>query len=243
MTPPSKVTDDPFIDEDRKPPSKSVPIGDKKTHEQTLIPVTTKMIKSDVSEDNQFVLKDGRSLYLVKVVGAVVHYHEYWNNDVIGIEDGSGKIRVVLAHCQNLECSGVKELYRKCAINTYVRVIGMVKDDFNLRTIVASDVRPVSTGNELTYHSLEVAYSADKVISRQMEEKLDEELMAVDLNHVICKYHSAIDKKRKAIRLIDVHNANDDDDLNDTELNSLITEHMKILQTKNRKVNNRIPYY
>jgi hypothetical protein len=32
------VTDDPFIDDDRKPPSKSVPIGDKKTHEQTLIP-------------------------------------------------------------------------------------------------------------------------------------------------------------------------------------------------------------
>jgi hypothetical protein len=67
-TPPSKVTDDPFIDNDRKPPSKSVPIGDKKTHEQTLIPVTTKMINSAVSEDNQFVLKDGRSLHLVKVL-------------------------------------------------------------------------------------------------------------------------------------------------------------------------------
>jgi hypothetical protein len=186
------VTDDPFIDDNRKPPSKSVPIGDKKTHEQTLIPVTTKMINSAVSEDNQFVLKDGRPLHLVKVVGAVVHYHEYWNNDVIGIEDGTGKIRVVLARCQNLECSGVKELYRKCAINTYVRVIGMVKDDFNLRTIVVSDVWPVNTGNELTYHLLEVAYSADKVMTRQMEEKLDAELMAVDLNHVICEYHSAI---------------------------------------------------
>jgi len=51
--------------------------------------------------------------------------------------------------------------------------------------------------------------------------------MAVDLNHIICEYHSAIDKKRKAIRLIDVHNDNDDNDLNDTELNSLITERMK----------------
>ena len=102
----------------------------------------------------------------------------------------------------------------------------MVKDDFNLRMIVASDVRWVSTGNELMYHLLEVAYSADKVMTRQMEEKLDAELIAVDLNHIICKYHSAIDKKWKAIRLIDVHNANDDDNLNNTELNSLITEHM-----------------
>jgi hypothetical protein len=58
------------------------------------------MINSAVSEDNQFVLKDGRPLHLVKVVGAIVHYHEYWNNDVIGIEDGTGKIRVVLARCQ-----------------------------------------------------------------------------------------------------------------------------------------------
>ena len=109
-TPPTKVTDDPFIDDNRKPPSKSVPIGDKKTHEQMHIPVTTKMINSAVSEGNQFILKDGRPLHLVKVVGAIVHCHEYWNNDVIGIEDGTRKIRVVLAHCQNLECSGVREL-------------------------------------------------------------------------------------------------------------------------------------
>jgi len=183
MIPPTKVTDDPFIDDDRKPPSKSVPIEDKKIHEQTLIPVTTKMIHSAVSEDNQFVLKDGRPLHLVKVVGVIVHYHEYWKNNVIGIEDGTGKIQVVLARCRNLEFNGVKELYHKCAINTYVRVIGMVKHDFNLRTIVASDVRP--------------------------------------------EYHSAIDKKQKAICLIDVHNANDDDNLDDNELNSLITEHLK----------------
>ncbi len=69
--------------------------------------------------------------------------------------------------------------------------------------------------------------SADKVMTRQMEEKLDAELMAVDLNHIICEYHSAIDKKQKAKRLIDVHNANDNDDLNDTDLDSLITEHKK----------------
>ena len=71
----------------------------------------------------------------------------------------------------------------------------MVKDVFNLRTIVASDIWPVSTGNEFTYHLLEVAYSADKVMTRQMEKKLDAELMAVDLNHIICEYHSAIDMK------------------------------------------------
>ncbi len=51
--PPTKVTDDPFIDE-RKSLSKSVRIGDTKTHDKTLIPVTTKMIHSAVSESNHF---------------------------------------------------------------------------------------------------------------------------------------------------------------------------------------------
>jgi hypothetical protein len=53
---PTKVVDDPFID-DRKPPSKSVLIGDTKTHDKTLIPVTTQMIHSAVSESNQFFFK------------------------------------------------------------------------------------------------------------------------------------------------------------------------------------------
>ena len=75
----------------------------------------------------------------------------------------------------------------------------MVEDDFDIREIIASDVRPVSSGNEITYHLLEVAYSADKVMGKKMEEKMDEELRAVDLDQIICKNQLAIDKKQKAI--------------------------------------------
>ena len=65
-TPTTKVTDDPFID-DRKPSvTLLVRIGDTKTYDKTLIPVTTKMIHSAVSENNHFFLKDGRQLHLVK---------------------------------------------------------------------------------------------------------------------------------------------------------------------------------
>ncbi len=52
-TPSTKVMDDPFIDE-RKSQCKLVCIGDTKTHDKTLIPVTTKMIHSAVSESNLF---------------------------------------------------------------------------------------------------------------------------------------------------------------------------------------------
>ena len=102
---------------------------------------------------------------------------------------------MVLPRPQCLECSGAVELHRKCTINSYVRVIGMVADDFNIRTIIPSDVWPVSSGNEITYHMLEVAYPADKVMKKQIEEKLDAELMAVDLDQIIREYQSTIDKK------------------------------------------------
>ncbi len=89
------------------------------------------------------------------------------------IKDGTGRMRVVLPHPSCTECSGAVELCSKCTINSYVRVIGMVADDFNIRTIIASDVWPVSSGNKITYHLLEVVYSADKVMKKQMEEKFD----------------------------------------------------------------------
>jgi hypothetical protein len=210
-TPPTKVTDDPFID-DRKPSGTLlVRIGDTKTHDKTLIPVTTKMIHSAVSESNHFFLKDGRQLHLVKVVGALLHFHKFRDNFVMEIEDGTGRMRVVLPCPSCTECSGAVELRRKCTINSYVRVIGMVADDFNIRTIIASDVRPVSSGNEITYHLLEVAYSADKVMKKQMEEKFDAELMAVDLNQIVRDYQSTIKKKRKAERAIDFDDDDDDD--------------------------------
>ena len=67
---PTKVNDDPFID-NRKLSSIQDPRGDKLANSNTLIPVTTKMLKSAVSTCNNFFLKNGRPLHLVKVVGAV----------------------------------------------------------------------------------------------------------------------------------------------------------------------------
>ncbi len=103
---------------------------------------------------------------------------------------------MVLPRPQCLECSGAVELRQKCTINSYIRVIGMVADDFNIRTIIASDVWPVSSGNEITYHMLEVVYSTDNtVMKKQTEEKFDAELMAVDLDQIVREYQSTINKK------------------------------------------------
>ena len=53
-------------------------------------------------------------------------------------------------------------LIEECNSNCYICVIGEVEDYYGVRKIIAFDVWPVSTGNEVTYHFLEVAYSFEK---------------------------------------------------------------------------------
>ena len=62
------VDDKPFIDK-RKPLSKTVERGVLNNGEHTLIPVTARMIHSAVWDSKRFVLKDGRPLHMVKLVG------------------------------------------------------------------------------------------------------------------------------------------------------------------------------
>ena len=44
----------------------------------------------------------------------------------------------------------------------YIRVIGQVREFEGILQIVANDVHQSSTGNELTYHLLEVVHSYEK---------------------------------------------------------------------------------
>ena len=224
IIPPTIVNDDPFID-DRNPSSISVPIGDKLSNSTMLIPVTTKMLKSAVSICNKFVLKDGHLLHLVKVVGAVWFYHEYMNNVTMDLEDGIGQIWVVIL-CPYKECSLALALHPKCNDNGYVRVIGTVKDEFGIREIIELDVRPVSSGNEITYHLFEVAYSFDKF----MEKKMDEESKAIDLDQIIREEKLAIDTNQEATAAIAF---DEDDDLNAVDLNTFTSKHMEDIANEN----------
>ena len=68
------INDEPFIDE-RKPSSTSAVKGVLNNGEHTLIPVTAKMIYSAVWNGERFILKDGRPLHMVKLVGAIRNFH------------------------------------------------------------------------------------------------------------------------------------------------------------------------
>ena len=164
------VDDKPFIDE-RKPSSTTVERGVLNNGEHTLIPVTARMIHSAVWDSKRFVLKDGRPLHMVKLVGAVRNFCEKLKHIQIDVEDGTGLMRVILWRKEK-ECTAQRQMIYECNSTRYIRVIGEVEDYYGVHEIIAFDVRPVSSGNEVTHHLLEVAYSFDKALEYAEDEMM-----------------------------------------------------------------------
>jgi hypothetical protein len=54
----------------------------------------------------------------------------------------------------------------------YICVIGEVEDYYDVHEIIAFDVWPVRSGNEVTHHFLEVAYSFEKMLEYAEDEML-----------------------------------------------------------------------
>jgi replication factor A2 len=113
---------------------------------------------------------------MVKLVGAIRNFRVNIKHVQINVEDGTGLVRVILWRKEK-ECTAQGRLIDECNSNHYIRVIGEVKDYYGVHKIIAFNVRPVSSGNELTHHFLEVAYSFDK----RLEYAEDEMLRAVPL--------------------------------------------------------------
>jgi aspartyl/asparaginyl-tRNA synthetase len=113
---------------------------------------------------------------MVKLVGAVRNFRGDNKHAQIDVEDDTGLVQVILWRNKR-ECTAQHCLLDKCNSNCYVRVIGEVKDYYGVHEIIAFNVRPVSYGNEVTHHFLEVAYSFEK----RLEYAENEMLRAVPL--------------------------------------------------------------
>jgi replication factor A2 len=114
------------------------------------------------SGDGSLLLDDGRALHTVKIVGAVRGVEDTSTNIVYTIEDGTGVLEVKQWLDDN-ESSVLRQMREETARdNIYIKVVGQIKDYDGKKIVVANSVRPLSTGNELTHHFLEVMYSAEK---------------------------------------------------------------------------------
>jgi hypothetical protein len=169
------VDDKPFIDE-RKPSSTTVAKGVLNNGEHTLIPVTAKMIHSAIWDSERFVLNDSQTLHMVKLIGAVKNFCMNIKYVQIDMEDGTGLVQVILWR-EEKECMAQRPMIHECNSNRYICVIEEFEDYYGVHEIIAFDVRPVSSGNEVAHHFLEVAYSLEK----SLEYAEDEMLRAVPL--------------------------------------------------------------
>jgi hypothetical protein len=163
------VDDEPFVNK-RKPLNTTAVKGVLNNGEHTLIPVTAKMIHSAIYDCERFVLKDRQPLHMVKLVGAIRNFHVNKKHVQIDLEDGTGLVRVILWRKQN-KCIAQHCLIDECSSNYYIHVIGEVENYYGVHEITAFDVRPVSSGNKVTHHFLEVAYSFEKR-SEYVEDKM-----------------------------------------------------------------------
>jgi len=144
--------------------------GEKKSRrsydEQTLIPVTILMAmkaQTDISGgDGTLVLEDGRPLNMVKIIGAVRSVDSLSTNVQYTIEDGTGCIDVKQWMDDNDSAESTEMKKETIHDNIYIKVIGIIKEYDGKKMVVASSVRRLLSGNQLTHHLLEVMYSAEK---------------------------------------------------------------------------------
>lgn len=123
----------------------------------------------DGGGDSSITLNDGRPIHMVKLVAAVRSVEERSTNMFIDIEDGTGFAQVKVWINEGEDCSAISNFRQQCTDHTYIRIIGQVKEYDGARQIIASDVRPLTSGNELTYHFLEVAHSFEKSSKMQQQ--------------------------------------------------------------------------
>jgi len=137
--------------------------------EQTLIPVTVRMILTATSNSNNMdggtgslVLADGRELYQIKLVGAVRSFDVQSTNVNFEIEDATGLVEAKMWVDDNTDCTAVQQIRDQvCKDHQYVKIVGQVKDYGGKLNVVAYSVRPLSSGNEITHHMLEVVHSGE----------------------------------------------------------------------------------
>eukprot|EP00804_Cyclotella_cryptica_P016406 CCRYP_004653-RA/>CCRYP_004653-RA protein AED:0.05 eAED:0.05 QI:199/1/1/1/1/1/2/707/243 len=150
---------------------------------QTLIPVTIKMILDAMSSPSgdgasgDLVLADERPIHMIKLVCAIRTSEARSTNTFLDVEDGTGIFQVKVFSSGrddgsgDADCSAMQQMRMEaCQDNQYVRIIGQVREFDGTRQIIANDVRVLSSGDELSYHYLEVAHSYEKHLKRKQQQ-------------------------------------------------------------------------
>ncbi len=97
------------------------------------------MIHSAIWVSKRFVLKDGRPLHVVKLVGAVRSFRVNIKHVQIDVEVGTGFVQVILWRKEK-ECTAQRCMIDECNSNCYICVIGEIEDYYGVHELIAFDV-------------------------------------------------------------------------------------------------------
>mmetsp|Transcript_43337 Transcript_43337/g.77884 ORF Transcript_43337/g.77884 Transcript_43337/m.77884 type:complete len:825 (+) Transcript_43337:202-2676(+) len=130
------------------------------------MPITIKMALNaleDLNNSDNLSLKDGRPLHTIMLVAAVRSHELRQTAFYLDVEDGTGFVSVRVRLDEENDCIAKNQV---CKDHAYIRIIGHVKQSDGRMQILATNVRPVRSGNELTNHFREVAICYEKHIKK-----------------------------------------------------------------------------
>ncbi len=97
---------------------------------------------------NGLFLKTADRFTWFSLLVLVRNFCEKLKHTRIDVEDGTRLMWVILWRKEK-ECMAQRQMIYKCNSTRYIRVIGEVEDYYGVHKIIAFDVRPVRSGNEV----------------------------------------------------------------------------------------------
>lgn len=135
----------------------------KPTEERTVVPATIIMLQR--AAKNDLTLDDGRQPDKFKLVCAIREVQKGSTCYTYLVEDGTGLIEVKdWTDDSNIIAAKIRE--ETAVPNKYVRILGSLRTYEGKASLHADCVRMITSGNELTYHLLEVVHAGE--VYRQM---------------------------------------------------------------------------
>jgi len=123
--------------------------------EKSLLPLSIKQLTTFTLNVNGKSFIDGVQLWLVSIIGHIKITEEDATSLSFVVNDGSSSIEAVF-----WKDSSEKHNWATCVRGgAFFKIIGELRDDDERKRLQVHHVSPLTDGNELTYHLMEIVYT------------------------------------------------------------------------------------
>eukprot|EP00466_Bigelowiella_natans_P009008 jgi/Bigna1/48084/estExt_Genewise1.C_220046 len=134
---------------------------------QSLTPVSIKQLHEAKQPDQMTFTVDDKQVSQVKLVGMILSVDVQAANTNYTIDDGSAQIEVRIYTNDDNQL----DLNSGCREDVYVKVVGNLRDIGGNRMVVAFQVHPIKSFNDITLHHLDVIHTHLKNVKGPLDAK------------------------------------------------------------------------